>query len=92
MSVKQTSWQAYQDILRGGVAFTDAQRVLQALNYKTDGATRNQLAAALGMGINSICGRVNELLKADVIYVDGTTICPISGRNVEKLKVVVYED
>lgn len=91
MKVKETSWQAYQDVLRGGVAATDAQKVLQVLNYFTEGKTRRQLSEALGMPINAICGRVNELLKADVIYVAGVTLCEFTRKRVEVLKVVSYE-
>lgn len=90
--VKDTSWKAYQDILRGGIAATQAEKVLQAINYYPEkGVTRSQLSAALGMPINSVCGRVNELLKAEVIYVSGTGKCPVTGRTVEVLKVVEYE-
>lgn len=90
--VKDTSWQAYQEILRGGIAATQAERVLQALNYyPNNGVTRAQLSSDLGMPINSVCGRVNELLKAEVIYVSGTGKCPVTGRTVEMLKVVEYE-
>nr|DAD80256.1 MAG TPA: hypothetical protein [Caudovirales sp. ctTqA28] len=90
--VKETSWKAYQDILRGGIAATQAEKVLQAINYYPEkGVTRAQLSVALGMPINSVCGRVNELLKAEVIYVSGTGKCPVTGRTVEVLKVVEYE-
>lgn len=90
--VKDTSWQAYQEILRGGIATTQAERVLQALNYyPNNGVTRAQLSSDLGMPINSVCGRVNELLKAEVIYVSGTGKCPVTGRTVEMLKVVEYD-
>lgn len=90
--VKDTSWQAYQEILRGGIAATQAERVLQALNYYPNkGVTRAQLSSDLGMPINSVCGRVNELLKAEVIYVSGTGKCPVTGRTVEMLKVVEYD-
>lgn len=92
MTVKGTSWKAYQDILRGGIAATQAEKVLQAINYYPEmGVTRAQLSAALGMPINSVCGRVNELLKAEVIYVSGTGKCPVTGRTVETLKVVEYD-
>lgn len=91
MRVKETSWQAYQDILRGGIATTDAQKVLQALNYQPDGMTRRELSESLGMPINSICGRVNELFRAGVIYVADDVICEFTRKRVEVLKVVEYE-
>lgn len=91
MSVKETSWKAYQDILRGGVATKQAEVVLQTISYYPEsGVSRAQLSNATGLPINSVCGRVNELLASEVIYVAGTDKCPVSGRNVEKLKVVEY--
>lgn len=90
MTIKNTSWQAYQEILRGGVAKTQAEQVLQAINWH-DGITRAELSKTLSMGINSVCGRVNQLLKSEVIYVDGVGCCKVTGRNVEILKVVSYE-
>lgn len=86
---KSTSWAAYQDILRGGVAKTQAEKVLQTLNYQS-GMTRSELAQATNYGINSVCGRVKELLDSDVIYVSGTRNCRVSGKLVEELKVVEY--
>ena len=87
--IKPTSWSAYQDILRGGVAKTQAEKVLQTLNYQS-GMTRSELAQATKYGINSVCGRVKELLDSDVIYVSGTRNCRVSGKLVEELKVVEY--
>lgn len=89
MAVKETSWQAYQDITRGGVAKTQAQKVFQTLHF-TPGATRNELAAHMNLPINVVCGRVKELLDTEVIYVSGVGRCSVSGRNVEQLKVVSY--
>lgn len=89
MTVKQTSWEAYQDITRGGVAKTQAQKVFQTLQF-TPGATRNELASHMNLPINAVCGRVKELLDSEVIYVSGVGTCSVSGRNVEQLKVVSY--
>lgn len=92
MSIKPTSWQAYQEILRGGVAKTQAEQVLQTISYFPEaGVSRAQMARAMGLAINSVCGRVNQLLKDEVIYVAGVGACPVTGRNVELLKVVSYE-
>lgn len=92
MTVKQTSWQAYQDILRGGVAKTQAEQVLQTIiYYPHSGVSRAKISADMGLAINSVCGRVNQLLKDEVIYVAGVGACPVTGRNVELLKVVSYE-
>lgn len=92
MAVKETSWKAYQDILRGGVANKQAEKVLQTISYYPEsGVSRAQLSHSMELPINSVCGRVNELLASEVIYVAGVDKCPVSGRNVEKLKVVDYD-
>lgn len=93
MTVKVTSWESYQDILRSGVAKTQAERVLQAINYsqEPEGISRAELAKSTGLAINSVCGRVKELLDAEVIYVAGVGCCKVSGRQVELLKVISYE-
>lgn len=88
--VKQTSWATYQDIIRGGVAETQAEQVLQAINFQEAGVSRAELSKSLDMRINSVCGRVNELLAKEVIYVAGVSECSVTGRNVEKLKVIEY--
>ncbi|QHJ79468.1 MAG: hypothetical protein [Caudoviricetes sp.] len=88
--VKQTSWAAYQDIIRGGVAETQAEQVLQTINFLPSGISRAEISQALGMRINSVCGRVNELLAKEVIYVAEVSECSVTGRNVEKLKVIEY--
>ena len=88
--VKQTSWAAYQDIIRGGVAETQAEQVLQTINFIPFGISRAEISQALGMRINSVCGRVNELLAKEVIYVAEVSECSVTGRNVEKLKVIEY--
>lgn len=89
MSVKPTSWQAYQEVLRGGIADTQAKKVLQAIHYKP--MTRSELSAALGISINAICGRVKELLDSEVIYVSDTRSCRITGRKAEQLETIKYE-
>ena len=67
--VKTTSWQAYQEILRGGVAVKQAEKVLQTINYYPSGVSRATIARAMGMPINAVCGkcpvtgRTVEMLK-----------------------------
>lgn len=91
MTVKQTSWSAYQDVLRGGVAKTQAEQVLQVLNFQQGPVSRASLSKLTGISINAICGRVNELLAAEVIYVAEVSKCEVTGRSVEKLGVVGYD-
>lgn len=87
--VKQTSWEAYQEITRGGIAKTQAQKVFQTLQFMP-AATRAEIAKVMQLPINSVCGRIKELLDAEVIYVSSVEKCPVTGRKAEKLKVVSY--
>lgn len=89
--IKQTSWEAYQEVLRGGVAKTQAAQVLQTMNFITTDLTRAELAQSCDLPINSICGRVSELIKAEVVYVSGVRPCSVTGRKAETLGVVHYE-
>lgn len=91
MTVKQTSWSAYQDVLRGGVAKNQCEQILQSINFSQTPVSRAEIAKSTGVSINAVCGRVNALLAAEVIYVAGVSKCKITGRNVEKLWVVGYE-
>jgi len=47
---------------------------------KTDGATREELAAELGLRLSTVCGRVAELAEQGLIYDSGTTRTGTSGR------------
>lgn len=69
-------------------AVTEGQRrVLEALQpgrlY-----SRRDLEALTKMRTGSVCGRVKELLDADLIEVHGTKTDPESGKTVETLRCV----
>lgn len=50
--------------------------------------TRAELAIICNLRLSSICGRVNELLKADLIVVSGTKEDISSGRMVQCISLV----
>ena len=50
-----------------------------------NGLTRMQVAKCLGIERSSVCGRVNELMKADACWVIRTGICPITRHHAEFL-------
>jgi DNA-binding Lrp family transcriptional regulator len=65
----------------------DSQRkIVEAMRPDTF-YTRKQLARMLGMDTSSVSGRVNELIKDEVIEVVGQIRCPISKRMVEAIKL-----
>jgi len=51
------------------------------------GLSRKQIAQKTGLLLQSICGRVNELVELDLIYVSGETFDTDTDRYVETLKV-----
>ena len=81
--VTRTSIANHRQNLEGRVYQPLQAKIISALKRKRRPLTRNELAILTGISINSVCGRVNALLKADVLEVDGIKKCPITGRNVE---------
>jgi len=49
--------------------------------------SRRQLASMTGLETSSIAGRCNELIEEGLLVVCGTMRCPITGRNVEAVKL-----
>lgn len=63
----------------------------QVFSYIVDhpGCSRADIERGLmGMKINCVCGRVNELLNSGFIREDGCKHDPISGKSVNRLYVV----
>lgn len=82
MSVRGASINAYR-----GVNVTASQRrVLDFLaKYPRRDWTRNELATMSGIAINSICGRVSELIELGVLQELGLRPCKFSGRRAHPL-------
>lgn len=58
--------------------------VLAAI-HRNPGATRNEIARATGLGIQSVCARVGDLLDARLIHRGPRRPCSVTGRNNETL-------
>jgi len=50
--------------------------------------SRRQISGALNITINAVCGRVDELLKANRVYVSGTERDPKTRKRVQVLSPV----
>jgi hypothetical protein len=50
------------------------------------GATREEIAEALGMRLSSVCGRCRELVELSLLYDTGTTRAGTSGREAVVLR------
>ncbi|MDR5825856.1 hypothetical protein [Caballeronia sp. LZ043] len=76
MHASQTQIDAFHGL--SSIEISDTQRRIVDL-FRGDRAvtlTRDELAVAAGLGVPTICGRVNELVKAGVLAVRGTAKRP----------------
>lgn len=89
--VRDTSIEAYRAHRASG-KMTAQQLVLVTHFEATPGlrATRQELARDLALGINVVCGRVNELLRAEpaVLVERGRKRCAVTGNDVNALELV----
>jgi len=56
-------------------------RVLEWITWQENGATREEIADALNLKLQTVCGRCNELLKMGLIFDSGRTRLTSSGRS-----------
>ena len=84
--IAQTSLKAYRAIK----PFLNGKRaqVYEFIEKRPNGATRQEISRALGEPINSVCGRVNELLGRGYLVVAGTKKDAVTGHSTEILKAV----
>lgn len=78
--LRQTSLQAYNDIRTDGSALTEKRKVYNLISSFSCGVTRQEISEQLRMPINSVCGRVNELMKNGFVFEDGKRLNPNSGK------------
>ena len=53
--------------------------------------SRRQIAKATRLETSTVAGRVNELLESGQLEVCGRVCCPLSGRQVEAVKLVAAQ-
>ncbi len=70
MGVRQSSLEAYQEIILDGTITSQKLQVLYFIKRFT-GVTRNEINRETGITINAVCGRVRTLLDEKAIYEDG---------------------
>ena len=69
-----------------------SQRLVLAAFHRVETTlTRQQLAAALGWGINVVCGRVNSLLAKGALAVRGSRMDPATRKRQELLGLPVAD-
>jgi len=86
--IRLTSIEAYRDLRNSGKQDTARAKVLKGVIDSPKPLTRLELSHRINMPINAVCGRVNELIKAEVIQEVGTGRCMVSGKTVNLLAPV----
>ena len=84
--IAETSIKAYRAIK----PFLNGKRaqIYEFIKKRPNGATRQETSRRLKEPINSVCGRVNELLGRGYLVVVGTKKDAVTGHSTEILKVV----
>lgn len=63
------------------------EQVLEAIREHR-GVSRSEIAKITGLRVSSVCGRVNELIKMNLVVVSGTAWDAETQRNVEAVAAV----
>lgn len=88
MTVAKTSIASFVETHESGKA--DAQRI-RILNYVRAcrvGVSRSDISLASGIPLQSVCGRVAELLSVGLVLEDAPRKCPRSQRWVKPVRAV----
>ncbi len=87
MPVTQSSITAYNQEVRSGKIPTQRQRILDLL-MEGQPMTRRMIGKILNMELGAVSGRVNALIKSDLVKEAYYGMCPHSGKRVQFIEVV----
>lgn len=93
--VRETSLDAYRALVASGKMAAQQLVVVEFfLAHRAEQFTRQELArradaGGIGLGINVVCGRVNELLRAEppILVERGRKRCAVTGNDVNALEL-----
>jgi len=74
-AVTETSRKTYRKLISEGKRESQAQLIIKALLRRVDGLTYNELSRVLGIKINAVCGRMNELRRIESFDGELLIIC-----------------
>lgn len=87
-NVRESSLRAYEDVMVNGVGASKRNRIAAWIRSHPR-CTRQEIAAGTKFTINCVCGRVDELLKAEIIFErELDKVNPTSGKRVNTLEAV----
>ena len=77
---------AYNEVQSTSKDITQAQDILSHIIPGYD-YSRQELKQLTGLEINSVCGRVNELLKAGKLEQGEIRACNVTGRTIRSVRL-----
>ncbi|MCK5132725.1 MAG: hypothetical protein KAR40_11305 [Candidatus Sabulitectum sp.] len=88
MTIKPTSMMAFIGINDDGTAKNLRGQVYRAISDHPN-QTRKELSHITGISINSLCGRIHELLTGGAVYESSPRRCAATGRQAAPLSIMV---
>lgn len=90
MTVKSTSKTALKELEESGKAGIQRAAILKFLitHPRKQGWTRRELHRETGIEISAISGRVNELLRLQLVTANDHKVCTVTAKYVEAVKAV----
>ena len=92
MTTRESSIRAYRELRDTGVADSARKQILKALLDSPDGLTRREIEHRTGLRPNQVSGRVNDLIKVELVNEIGERECSITGRRVMVCAIAVSID
>lgn len=87
MKQRDTSIAAFHELQTGKHLNRLEQQVVNFLADSSRPASRSMIADGTGLAINSVCGRVNELIKRGILEDAGKMRCSVTGRTVHAVQI-----
>ena len=82
MTVRESSKDAYSDLLHSGAITGQALTIFEWLKEATRPQTLQEIRNGTGLEINAVSGRVNTLKKTGRVFEHDRRECSITGINV----------
>lgn len=91
MTVASTSIAAYRDLQARDQLNPQQSRIVAHFALHPAPLTRAELAALISMKLQSVCGRVNELIEAGVLVEDPARKCGMGGRSAHPVRLAAKQ-
>ena len=86
--VATTSAQAYIEIQNDGTTTTQREKIVEFLSGLSGPTTRRHIGQALGMELGAVSGRINGLMKDELVQEDGVSVDPLTSRTVKLVSLI----